>query len=301
MNNPVCQICNKVFRTESGLRWHMENSHSQSSSISSSPESGGTSPGVSDSLSEVIATWQNQLLQLDRRNNLLYFRPGKTAVRIVEHSPDSLIEQLLSSRKGLSFDYAEARGKRTSATINDSVQSASELDSQPVVTKGDLRGDCSVLDLHRKLGNLRRRDREWEQEQGLNVLFLTLGVLKWEDEEGEPAASPLLLLPCNLERNSPHDPFMLVPEEDDTTVNQTLQVKLSEFGIELPQLEQHDPGVADYLNHVEASVEKREWTVEQEVWLATFAYSKLAMWRDLEKMREGHDIRLSMLSVEIGL
>ncbi len=56
-------------------------------------------------LAEVIGEWQTRLLQLDRRNNLLYFKAGRSAIRIID-----------------------------------------------------------TLDLQRRLRNLRRKDKEWEDE-----------------------------------------------------------------------------------------------------------------------------------------
>src|SRR4030042_5694509 len=127
---------------------------------------------------EVVADWQRRLLQLDRRNNLLYFRRGKTPVHIAEHTPDSIMEALLSSRRGLTFDYAEPRSWRQ---INRSpeVGTKEAHEPEPYVVPGDLRGNCPPLELQRRLGNLRRRASEWEEEQGLKVLFLALGFIQW--------------------------------------------------------------------------------------------------------------------------
>ena len=126
------------------------------------------------SFQEVVGDWQRRLLQLDRRNNLLNFRPGKTAVRIVEHTPDRIMEALLASRHGLTFDYAEPRARRRSDRFSE-VDTEEESESEPYIVSGDLRGDCPPLELQRRLGNLRRRAREWQEEQGLNISFLALG------------------------------------------------------------------------------------------------------------------------------
>ena len=124
-----------------------------------------------------IGDWQTRLLQLNHRNNLLYFNSGRSAVGIIGIAPDELDERLRRSRTGLEFPYmppsrAQRRGLAT----------ADEPDSQeePRVREGDLRTDCEPVDLQRRLRNLRRRDREWEEEQGLNILFLAMGFLNWD-------------------------------------------------------------------------------------------------------------------------
>ncbi len=60
-----------------------------------------------------------------------------------------------------------------------------------------------------------KRHREWQEEQGLNVLFIALGFLRWIDEDEEPACSPILLVPCDMTHASPRDPFLLVRDESD--------------------------------------------------------------------------------------
>ncbi len=64
------------------------------------------SKATDEIVAAVMADWQKKLLQLDRRNNLLYFKPGR-AIEIVNATVDGLTEQLVASRNGLSFDFVE--------------------------------------------------------------------------------------------------------------------------------------------------------------------------------------------------
>src|SRR5690349_3511296 len=103
-------------------------------------------------LRDVVANWQTKLLQLDRRNSLLYFRGNSSAVRITGTGPDELLERLQRSRTGLKFAYAEQR------------RGAKGLEeTDPKVIPGDLETDLAPLPLQRRLLNLQRRDREWEE------------------------------------------------------------------------------------------------------------------------------------------
>ena len=167
-------------------------------------------PGAGPSIEEVIARWQTRLLDLTRSNRLLYFKVGKSAVPITGRSSDELSQELSRTRKGLRFDYAERRVRRDNPFGE---QGADESGRDDVtVVPGDLDADCAPLELQRRLKRLQKRDSEWEQEQGLNVLFLASGLLDWIDEEGEPVTSPLLLTSCNLERTSPRDHFRLLSD-----------------------------------------------------------------------------------------
>ena len=63
---------------------------------------------------ERVGKWQERLLQLDRRNKLLYFKPESRQVLLVESQTSDDILGLLESRgvRGASFDYSVARGRR---------------------------------------------------------------------------------------------------------------------------------------------------------------------------------------------
>ncbi|MCY4371013.1 MAG: DUF4011 domain-containing protein [bacterium] len=241
----------------------------------------------SDSISQRIAEWQTRLLQLNRRNNLLYFKPGRSAVGITGMTLDALGKRLRRSRTGLRFPYVMRRKrKRGFSTTNDP-----NVDEEPRVIQGDLTTDCGPADLQRRLRNLQRRDREWEEEQGLNVLFLALGFLNWIDEDGDRARSPLVLIPCDLVRKSPGEPFRLQREDDDSLINPTLCYYLSRLGLDLPDFaDEHDepePPIAAYVAKVNVLISGRQgWSIDSEVFLGTFSYTKLAMYEDLTRMLE---------------
>src|SRR4051794_20719525 len=121
-------------------------------------------------ISNVIAGWQTKLLQLDRRNSLLYFRGQRSSVGIVETSPDELLDRLQRSRNGLAFPYAEQRRPAKAMT-------AGEKGSENYTVPGDIETDIAPIPLQRRLLNLHRQDREWAEEQGINVLYIALGFL----------------------------------------------------------------------------------------------------------------------------
>ncbi len=224
---------------------------------------------------ESFRAWKERLLQLDRRNTLLYFKPNR-AVRIVDRDPDQIVEELVSKRGGLAFDFVEPRRK---------LAEPPERPDRP----GDLHSDLPLLDLQRRLGALRTRDRQYEEEQGLNVLFLAVGVLHWIDADDERAQAPLILIPCDLERASPRDPYYLVRESDDAGDNATLRYKLSLEHLDLPEFADEPPSA--YLHRVKRVIRRRRgWEVSPDIYLATLSYSKIAMHQDLDQAeREGID------------
>tara|TARA_Y100001934_G_scaffold188330_1_gene222142 strand:- start:89 stop:637 length:549 start_codon:yes stop_codon:yes gene_type:complete len=173
---------------------------------------------------QILEKWKNNVLQLDNRNPLINFSPRNSthprqAVEIdpKEFTFSQLVEHWIQ-QKGLVFDYARRLADPfdlddDNSNIHEEKHELSSTDENP-------------LDLQRKLGLLRAKDQLWEQEQGLNVLFLCFGTIHWTDhEKDEKRRSPLLLFPCDLERNSPQAPFHLFAEDDLPELNETLRVK----------------------------------------------------------------------------
>lgn len=224
-------------------------------------------PGPDPAIAATIGRWQEKLLQLDRRNRLLYFREGRAAVPLPKTAPGQVAEWLDSDAKKrwrfVELDENARSGRRDRAVVT-------ELEPK---------------ELRRRLTGLRRREREWEEEQGLNVLFLAVGFLEWTDLDRKPAASPLALVPCDLVRESVSGPWYLRREDDEVEANVTLAHLLKlRFDLALPEYEEQ--GIPDYLEAVRNAVEhKADWTVTPEVFLGTFAFSKMAMYEDLERMR----------------
>jgi len=236
-------------------------------------------------LVEAVRKWQTRLLQMDRRNALLYFAPGRKSVPIVSIGPDKLVRRLEVARRGLAFLYAERRQVRREVPPDSPTLPEAEDVEAINVRPGDLDTDLNPLELQRRLLSLRNKDREWEEEQGINVLFLAIGFLQWVDEECDVVRSPILLVPCDLERDSPRDPFRLVLDESDAAaVNPTLRHKLSAMaGIDLPEVGEDSPTA--YLEVVRRlTAARKDWAVESSIVLTTFPFSKLAMWEDLERM-----------------
>lgn len=183
-----------------------------------------------------ISQWQTRLLQLDRRNAALYFPAGKRGVEIKNVEFDTFLDRVEASRHGLAFTYAErVRQPDREPFELDGVSAGTESPGEDVervptlrVEPGDLDTDLPPLELQKRLTAMRKRNREWQEEQGINILFLALGFLRWTDEEQQAVLSPILLVPCDLFCASPRDPFRLVRDDsDDPIVNPTLRHKLA--------------------------------------------------------------------------
>ena len=124
-----------------------------------------TAMELPEEFNQRVGKWQERLLQLDRRNKLLYFKPESRQVLLLDSRTCDDIVNLLESRgvRGASFDYSVTRGRRASGVAR---FQGGETAGEPEVILGDLRSDCAPSELQRRLGNLnpnppngRREDR----------------------------------------------------------------------------------------------------------------------------------------------
>lgn len=132
------------------------------------------------------------------------------------------------------------------------------------------------------------------QETGVNNLYLTFGSLTWDKKPDNPAegqaTSPLFLLPVTL-KHLGRDKFELyLDDAGEAAPNETLAIKLAEFGINVPMLSNPETDLAGYdipglLKHVREQVnvvhKKESWVVNEDAFLGTFDFSNFHMWKDL--------------------
>jgi very-short-patch-repair endonuclease len=228
-------------------------------------------------ISEALRDARRELIDLSRRNRLLH--TPQTAKRphcleIVDIDGDELFVAL--TRNGNQFGFSPV-------ACDDS------MGGEVIRSSGrpELQTKLTQEVLARRLLKFFRETRTFEEEQGVNVLFLAIGFLQWfEDDRSEPSFAPLLLVPVVLERRQGHHPFVIRGRDDDMIVNVSLAEKLqASFGITLPDLPEGDEWLPSaYFDAVAGAVARQtRWRVETTaIGLGFFTFSKFLMWRDLD-------------------
>lgn len=213
--------------------------------------------------------WQQDLVNLTKRNKLLFFKHAKTASLEIVAPSMSQIEAGLSD-PGWTFRIPPDPKE----DITPRPRKATELETTKR-TRNELLNS---------LKNLERTTSQTHLDTGLWVLYLGYGMLTWtEVDGGDPVESPLLLQPAVLARpNSPTE-FTLKASDDDAVVNPALAIKLAnDFDISLPTIDDVDGGPGAVLREVGRRIGNRPgWRVDERVVLTTFTFHKEAMYRDL--------------------
>ena len=266
-------------------------------------------PGTSDptvALRSALETARRDLLDLGLRNPLLNYRPLRAkGIEVVDEYPTEVFRILVQDEKRMTFLPAEA---------TPALQSGSAALGQPELDPNrhaDLRlqTEYSSTQLQSRLLATYYAARTSMEEQGVNTLYLALGMLRWAEREDTQKVyrAPLILIPMELERTDARDRFHLKYTGEEIGSNISLAEKLKvEFGCKnFPDLpDSDDLNVAKYFEQVQRLI-KREvgWAVETEtIALGFFSFAKFLMYRDLDpatwsdaKGLLGHDVLQRLL------
>jgi very-short-patch-repair endonuclease len=257
---------------------------------------------------DLIDRNRRELLDLSTRNRLLSIPVGSKSARVI-HIYDELTLEifrvLVEEKKAMSFLPSKKSAAEGSPKKNGD-KAAQEDDADEVelpqpdedveVSKGlakrhtDVRLQTALSSegLQSRLLSLYRDAQTMIEEQGVNVLYLALGQLKWFEADNLeiPRFAPLILVPVELVRAGASDRFKLIVREEDVQANLSLEAKMkADFGISLPlfpEADDLDPKV--YLGAVTKAVAANlKWEVlPNAMTLGFFSFAKFLMYRDLD-------------------
>nr|WP_157872516.1 DUF3320 domain-containing protein [Bradyrhizobium sp. ORS 278] len=167
-------------------------------------------------------------------------------------------------------------------------QTDNDSETQPRPADTRLQTRLSSEALQKRLLDIWYDARTLEEEQGVNILYLAFGLLKWfeDDESDTERFAPLVLLPVRLERSSAAERFHLLSRAEPPSPNLSLQAKLNEeFGLKIEDFgDEDDVDIAAYLaGMAETVAAKKRWEVKADaIVLGFFSFSKFLMYRDLD-------------------
>ena len=242
---------------------------------------------------------RKELLEMGvRANPLLNFRPGTKSLSIVDELSEAVSDILISKKKRMRFRavpevYEEQQAEDAQNTDGTEMQEKLPPLLEYLEEKGG-KGRHSDIYLQTSLisgkldATLLRLGNEAQtllQEQGIEVLYLALGFLKWYEVQNssKPRLAPLVLVPVTLDRGSAKDGFSIAWTEADAGSNLALAAKLKgEFRVELPEMDD-DVDIPAYLEKVREAVSRQSrWEVkENDMALGLFSFGKFQMYTDL--------------------
>jgi superfamily I DNA and/or RNA helicase/very-short-patch-repair endonuclease len=282
---------------------------------------------ISDLTQKIVLTigaWKTKLLDLTKRNRALNFKPNKVStVTIVDEHATEIFKLLCLQNKNLKFkakpedpvekpseavaDDTMTSGVKTTSTNFDDEFYEDDLPSPDFVpydstvladqyTDDYLQTNAVSEKLDKSLRRLDEQARSSQEEQGVNSLFLALGMLQYSEsrDSKEIYKAPLILVPVELERRSARAGYALKKSDDETILNPSLIEYLRRnYNIILPEIPDSNVITENYdlqtfFTDISESIKDRaNWSVKDEIQLALFSFQKLVMYKDLEKNADG--------------
>lgn len=217
---------------------------------------------LSKKLTSQIDTWRSDLVSLDRRQKLVYFKHTRSAsLEVVSPSPAALY-----------------------AALKDPLQVASDQEP-PAGRNPVLVGDKTPAEVATACRRLDLISQQVYADRGFWTLYVGLGMLRWIDPADDKVAeAPIVLCPVQVRRSGSQAPFFLSRTEEDLVVNPALQLHLEKsFNLSIPALDPDAPSIDGLLDQLAISIARQPgWSIEQRTVLTTFSFHKEAIYRDLE-------------------
>lgn len=242
-------------------------------------------------VSKVLEAARRKLLDTGTRNRLVHVNRANAranCLNVINEQADEVFSILRVNGRKMRF---KAMGKDKTADGEEMLLALPEADlpsTSDRLTDSFLETPLGPEALARRLLRLATDARTAEEEQGLNILYLAIGFLRWRESPSSEIVreSPLVLLPVQLARNERTSTYDIQAREDDITTNLPLQERLrQDFGIQLPEMEEtEDWAPSDYFSKVQDAVSgKPGWTIDGDgMQLGFFSFAKLLMHRDLD-------------------
>ncbi|TCV08992.1 AAA domain-containing protein [Samsonia erythrinae] len=247
-----------------------------------------------------------ELLDLSARNKLLNIPRSKTAklLEIIDERSTEVYRLLVKEGKALTFLPGRA-GRKGELVDDEEMETGSDdvdVDERLLIFDDDvepsairaehqdtkLQTRLTPQGLQKRLLDLYHDSRTLEEEQGVNILYLTLGTLKWIDPNNKENIryAPLILIPVSLERGNVGERFKLRARQDEIIENLSLESYLQRtHEILLPKINTDEElDLSRYIDEVSQAVQiKPDWGVkENDITLGFFSFAKFLMYRDLD-------------------
>lgn len=231
-----------------------------------------------------IESWEKKLLDMGKRNRLLYFKETKRSnINILTPGIEDLYRVIVSEEKTLSFSYPVETD-----FIESNIFEENEEKRIPNirVIEGDLTTNQTITEQQRTLKSLRNKAKTAIEEQGINVLYLGFGFLNWKESinSRESFVSPIILVPVTLTIQSLTSPYKIQVHDDEIVLNPTLKYKMeNDFNITFPDFDSESDNIVEYLDKIKLLLTDYNWTIETKVSLALFSFLKINMYMDLHQ------------------
>ena len=226
--------------------------------------------------------WANLLLDTGKKNNLINFRESKNNIEIILPEFKELFDSLRTNRV---FEIFNPKNKVDEFDFDTS--SVTLLEKEEYKEKYINRIKKNQLFIYSEsnkpltnLKNMGRRAKTIVEENGINISYITLGLINWTDQN-KTYRAPFLLLPIIIENDSILKPVKIVIMDDELIINPTFKYKLKvEHNIDIPEYDD-EIDILDYIISVNKALVSLGWYIDIEAYIGLFSFQKINMYQDI--------------------
>ena len=265
----------------------------------SAPGNSDESAAPNNRIRTRIEEARKRLVEITLKNRLINtsLESSRTRnLRIFGELSDQIFEVLVGKNAAMTFLSIPERSQSIFSENEAELDSVAAKNGEELIleenpnrnTDSALQTKLEKLNLENKLKALYYESKEYEEEQGVNVLYLALGFLKWFENSNSdvPRYAPLVLIPVELTREGARDRYRIKARDEDIFTNISLKLFLeANHSINLPDIpEEGEWTPSGYIEAVaKAVMAETKWeTLTNEILLGFFSFSKFLLWRDLD-------------------
>lgn len=248
---------------------------------------------------EKLNAWANLLLDTGKKNNLINYRESKSNISILLPEFKDLFLNLRSNKVFEVFNPKSKIDEYDYDTSNAELLNSDDYKEKYInrIKKNNL---LVYSESNKPLTNLKTMSRKAKtvmEENGINISYIALGFINWE-EASKNYKAPFMLIPIIIESDSPLKPVKILVIDDELIINPTFSYKLvTEHNITIPEYDD-EMDILDYILLVNKTLLPLGWYVSLESAVGLFSFQKINMYKDL---LDNQDVILSNNCVKLLL
>lgn len=247
---------------------------------------------VKNRLEERIIGWKKALLDMSKRNRLLWYKPYRVGTLKLEEDTFDTSQAPLNIIKNLISENTEIQFEAELPVVPPEPREG-ETDYEKRKQEWDTAKKSfeKIKSRNKALEIIRRNIKTENDEKGLNIGYIAVGFLEWYEREdaSDAITSPLIMVPVTVEQDSRKAPFRVkLNADEDIAINPVVNKKFeSDFNISLDSDGYNFANLEEVLDKIQDAIkEQSSWSISHDAVLDTFNFQNLVIWSDLDKNAE---------------
>ncbi|MBN0919041.1 AAA domain-containing protein [[Mycoplasma] gypis] len=153
---------------------------------------------------------------------------------------------------------------------------------------GNIKASQKQEDFNKVVKELITKQSFYSEEYGIEVLYLTLGILKWNDKSAREYQSPLIFIPIRIKQAIEDTKYEIYLDFSEFEINYSLIEKLKiEYRLDISEIYKFDSLEAEqfqqFIINLQQKTEKIKFSVLDKSFISNFYFNNINLIKDIEK------------------